>query len=245
MLDSSKTASKKISIARQQEYFVTKSNELIQKSRFSMTMQQNKIILYLISKIQPADTGKEKYKISMQEFCETCDIDYNNGKNYTDIKKAIKLLADKSVWIEQPDGKEHLVRWLNTTEIDRKSNEIEISFHEDMLPYLYDLRARYTQYCLSNVLLMQSKYAIRLYELLKSYQFQQQNITLPIEDLKKRLDAENYKNYSDFRRYVLEKAVAEINQYSDIKINFIPEHIYGIRSFSQVTFKISKKIYPR
>lgn len=59
-----------------------------QKSRSSMTIQQNKIILYLISKIKPEDTGKENYIISIPEFCEVCKISYENGKNQTDIKKS-------------------------------------------------------------------------------------------------------------------------------------------------------------
>lgn len=37
------------------QMFVVKANALIQKSRFSLSLQQQKIVLYLISKIQPND----------------------------------------------------------------------------------------------------------------------------------------------------------------------------------------------
>ena len=45
---------------------VRKANELIQKSRFSLSLQQQKIILYLISKIQPTDTEFHEYKFEIK-----------------------------------------------------------------------------------------------------------------------------------------------------------------------------------
>ena len=42
-------------IRDEREYNVVKSNILIQKSRFNFTAQEQKIILYLISKIKPED----------------------------------------------------------------------------------------------------------------------------------------------------------------------------------------------
>ena len=49
---------------------VTKANELIQKSRFSLSLQQQKIMLYLISQISPYDEEFKLYTFSITEFCK-------------------------------------------------------------------------------------------------------------------------------------------------------------------------------
>ena len=87
---------------------VIKANELIQKSRFSLSLQQQKVVLYLISQITPFDEDFKLYEFSIVEFCKVCGIDYDSGKNYADLKAAIKEIADKSVWIKTEDDEETL-----------------------------------------------------------------------------------------------------------------------------------------
>ena len=91
---------------------VVKSNDLIQKSRFSLSLLQQRILLYLISQITPVDDDFKLYEFSIAEFCKVCGISYN-GRSYNEIKAIIKEIADKSVWITLADGKtETLVRWI-------------------------------------------------------------------------------------------------------------------------------------
>ena len=78
---------------------VVKANELIQKSRFNLSLQQQKMVLYLISQISPYDEDFKLYEFSIPEFCRVCGIDMTSGKNYQDLKQAIKEIADKSLWI--------------------------------------------------------------------------------------------------------------------------------------------------
>ena len=51
---------------------VVKANELIQKSRFNLSLQQQKIILYLISQIDRNDKEFKLYSFSIQHFCKVC-----------------------------------------------------------------------------------------------------------------------------------------------------------------------------
>lgn len=233
-------AYKQPSIIKQQSYFVVKSNKIIQKSRFSMTIQQQKVMLYLISKIRPQDDETRYYQITIRDFCKVCNIDYDNGQNYINVKKAIKDIADKSMWLTLPSGKEILLRWLNRVEIDKAGGVINVSFHEDMMPFLLDLQERYTQYSLELVLPMKSKYGIRLYELLKSYSFMEKNITFTIDELKTRMDCDKYKRFPDFRRYALEKAVEDINTYSDLAVSYVLRKSEGSRSYTKITFRIDE-----
>lgn len=220
---------------KEQSQLVVKSNDIIQKSRFQLSAQQQKILLYLISKIKPDDDKDTQYKITVKDYCKVTNIDASHNENREYILKTIKTIADKSMWINI-DGKDVLMRWLNTIHVD---DVITYTFHEDMYPYLIDLKKKFTSYNLEMILPMRSKYAIRLYELLKSYQ-NLKTITLEVEDLKTRIDAEKYKRYADFRRFALDQAIDEINEYSDIKITYNLEIDHATRSYKKITFKIDK-----
>jgi hypothetical protein len=60
---------------------VVKANDLIQKSRFSLSLLQQKIVLYLISQISTFDTDFKLYEFDIREFCQVCGIDFDNGGN--------------------------------------------------------------------------------------------------------------------------------------------------------------------
>ena len=78
---------KEKTIGEKQTYSVFKANELIQQSRFTLTTQQNKMLLFLISKIKDTDTGEEIYSFPIKEFCEVCNIEEDNNKNYINSTK--------------------------------------------------------------------------------------------------------------------------------------------------------------
>lgn len=207
-------------VTRQRSHLVVKSNEIIQKTRYSLTMQQQKMLLYMISKIKPTDTIDTEYEIEINQFCEVGGMDMNNGYYYTTLKEDLKKMADASIWIRLPDGKERLFRWLNTLEINPGSGNVKFKFHEATEQYLYDLHSRYTKYELINVLAFRSKYSIRLYELLKSYA-NVGRIRFPLEEFKRLMDAENYERFVDLKRKVIEMATKEINELSsDMRVQY-------------------------
>lgn len=221
---------------------VVKANELIQKSRFSLSLQQQKIVLYLISQIMPYDEDFKLYQFSIVEFCKVCGIDYSNGKNYADLKTAIKEIADKSVWIRLANGKQTLVRWIEKPYIDDNSGIIQIKLDADMKPYLLQLKENFTQYELFWTLNFKSKYTIRLYELIKSIHYHDIKDYVKefeLEDLRQMLGAETYKTYQTFKARVLKPSIDEINNYSDKNISYEP--IKNGRAVSKIRLTISSK----
>jgi plasmid replication initiation protein len=199
---------------------VRKANELIQKSRFNLSLQQQKIILYLISKIKPNDEDFQMYEFDMIDFCRVCGIEVQSGKNYSDLKEAIREISDKSMWLELGDEKETetLVRWIEKPYISKKSGIVKIKLDKDLKPYLLQLKRNFTQYELIYTLHFKSKYTIRLYELIKSIHYHELEAytrEYTVDELKRLLDADTYTQYKDFKRRVLEPAVKEINEYSD------------------------------
>ena len=224
-------------IIEAQNYKVVKSNELIQKSRFSLSVHEQKIILYLISKIKPEDIDLKTHTFEIVDFCRICGLDKESGGNYKYIKDTIKSLSDKSVWIKTGD-EEILLRWIYTAKINRKSGMIAIMISDDVKPYVLQLQEKFTQYELFYTLAMKSQYSVRLYELMKSYEYRHAYV-FTIEELKTRLNAEKYQRFPDFRRYVLEIALREVNEFSDLSVKFTLEK--EGRRYAKIKFSIKLK----
>lgn len=221
---------------------VRKANELIQKSRFSLSLQQQKIILYLISQISPQDEEFKQYEFSIPEFCRVCGIETESGKNYSDLKSAIKDIRDKSIWVTMPDGLESLIAWIEKAKINPGSGSVTIRLDDDMKPFLLQLRENYTQYELIFTLHFKSKYTIRLYELIKSIHYHEMKAytrKYGVDELKKLLDAEIYTEYRNFKQRVLTPSIKEINTYSDKVVTM--EEIKRGRKVLAIEFTIASK----
>ena len=221
---------------------VLKSNELIQRSRFSLTTNQQKIVLYLISKLNYKDTEFKEIEIDIKDFCDVCGIELNSGRRYNEIKNSIKQIADKSMWIEKQNGDETLVRWIEKPTIRKNNGTITLKLDEDLKPYLLNLKERYTEYSLIYTLPMKSKYSIRLYELLKSKHYNKKlkySINYNLQEFKKSIDAEKYNSFKDFRKRVLEKAIEEINKYTDIIVEY--KTIKSGKAINEIEFIIETK----
>ena len=220
---------------------VVKANELIQKSRFNLTLQQQKIVLYLISRIMPTDEAFQEYEFSVADFCRMCGISETSGKNYQALKSAIKEIADKSLWIDCEKG-ETLIRWIEKPYINKQSGTIKIRLDADMKPFLLQLKKNFTEYELIWTLNFKSKYTIRLYELIKSIHYRELETyerEYTLTELRTLLDAENYDTYPNFKARVLEPAVKEINTASDKIVSYTP--IKNGRSVERILFTIGTK----
>lgn len=205
---------------RQQK--VVKSNALIQRSRQQLSVQQQKALLFLISQIKPTQQEFEWQTFDIADFCRVCAIETESGKNYKDVKEALKGLSDKSMWITLEDGTENLSRWLHNVQIDGGGGKIRVRFDEYMRPYLLDLKEKFTQFNLIHVLAMKSKYSIQLYQLLKSYENKKEGHSQARFELPRLKDLVGieYQKWYDIRRFVLDIAIKEINSVSDVEISY-------------------------
>lgn len=239
----------RIEIEKKREYFVVKGNELIQQNRFELSLQEQKTVAFICSMIKPIeaiDKSKKvpyqlEYEFNIRDYCKVCGIDYDAGKNYADVKAVLKHLRDRSMWLTLEDGTETLVGWLAKVTTNKRSGIAKIKLDEDLVPYLFDLGQKFTQYQLYNILAMKSAFSVRIYELLKSYAFQK-NKTFDIDELKQLLgveDTKSYKDFSLFRKKVLEKAQEEINELTDLNVYF--ESITKGRKVIKINFRIDQK----
>lgn len=240
----------KITILKSRDYIVSKSNQIVQKSRYNFTVSEQRTIAYICSKIKPIEAIDRvkgtpfqlDYEFNILDYARVCSIE-KNGKFYNEAKAILKSVADKSMWLILPDGSETLVRWLAKVTTNKRSGIVKIKIDEDLAPYLFDLQSKFLSYGLKNILNMKSQYSIRLYELVKSYHDmkvgqtdhrdfaekirtpQKTYWTMGLEELKKLLMVENiksYQNFAEFKRKVLDVAQKEINELTDITLYFEP-----------------------
>jgi len=230
----------------EREQYVVKANALIQKTRYNLSTQQQKIVLYAISKIKPEDTIDTVYTINIADLCEACGINCDDsGFYYKTIKEDILHLTERQ-WCTMPDRSQMTISWIGDAHITDGSGMVEIRFHPWMQPYLFELKEKYTQYQLQSILVFRSKHAIRLYELLKSYApkkvldaGKEAEARIALQDLKEMMMIDSYPRWVDFDRFVIKKAVDEINRCADdIHVEYTPEKDGG-RSIAWVRFEIS------
>ena len=238
--------SREFQLQEMRNYKIIKSNDLIQKTRSMLNALEQKIIMYLLSKIKPDDLELEESEFRIREFCELCKNDVDSGANYKYIKNILKNLRDKSIWFRMPSGSQRTLAWFSVVDINENSGIVKIKFDDLLKPHLLELKERFTQFGLYYVLPMKSQYSIRLYEILKSYE-NLQGWKFDLEELKKLLSAETYSRYVDFRKRALDTAIREINEYGDISVNYtigkigkkVKDVIFQIRSRVDIQERIA------
>lgn len=224
------------SVEAEREYAIVKANALVRKAHFNLSLQEQKLILYCISKIKPNDNELQEYQFDLRNLCAVCGIELH-GQNYQNFKDTIKSLRDKSFWIET-EREEILCSWIQHARIVKHDTIVKIRLDEALRPYLLQMRENFTQYSLKHILAMSSKYSIRLFELLQSHAYSGQ-VQIALEDMKSLLQTANYPVYADFRRNVVEPALKEINKYTYLNVSFEP--IRKNRKIAALLFTIGKK----
>jgi len=223
------------------KFIVAQSNELITaRHNNPLTAREQKIILAMVSEIQPDDEDFKEYRISLKDFNDLLGL---KGKaKYTQMREIMENMMNKTIKIGLENKGWLLVHWVSSAQYVDGSGVIELTFSPKLKPYLLQLK-QYSSYKLSNVLSLNSTYSIRLYEIMKRWSFMV-NWECPLEDLKEMIGVQEdtYKQYGHFKNRVLKRAVDEVNEKTDIKIVF--EEIKNGRSVEKIKFTILKSIVP-
>ncbi|MCM1330719.1 MAG: replication initiation protein [Ruminococcus sp.] len=204
---------------RDEQYnsIVRKANPAIRNARYSLSLQQQRILCYLISKVQSSDTKDTEKIFNIKDFYDFMEV---GNKDYDKVRRDLQAIRNRSWWIrDEKTGEDVLVGFFNTVRCDKRSAKVRIKWHEDMMPYIQNLVREFTQYKLWYIMTMKSEYSIRLYELLKSVAGKTV-WNFKIEDLKHKFMCDSYKLFGDFKRRVIDPAVNEINEKTDINVTY-------------------------
>lgn len=228
---------------------VAKTNAVIQKARTKLSLFEQKMLAYAISKINPVTSGKPElhYTLEIRDICAVCGLYTDSGKVYALIRKAFKrLLTPTDDWVRLTDaeGVDSYVpfRWLEKVRFTPKKGLIDIMWDEEIAPFVFDLKRCYFSYPLQDILAMRSSYSLRLYELLssyasmRSYSFELDTLRSLLYDSK---TVHGYDRLADFRKRIIDPAVEEINTYTGMDVSY--ELVMSNRKCTHIRFSMGTK----
>lgn len=206
---------------------VVKSNHVIEAS-YRLTLNEQRLILMCIQTIKHKQSLSEEdsFTLHARDFAKTFGV--SQGRAYSELQIVAERLYERSVTIYCPDpNKPKLTstrtRWVSSIDYMDTEGALTLHFAKKMIPYISMLEGGFTRYSLENVSRMKSSYGIRFYEFFKSWLFGETkgNREVPITDLKSMLDLETkYPAIKDFKLNVLDKAIFDINTFSDLKASY-------------------------
>lgn len=217
--------------------WITKSNELIE-STYKLSLQEQRILLILASKVQPSDETLKTYRFRARDFIEIIGNKKGTGF-YSYLKETVNGLQKQVLTINK-DGKQRNYNWVITSIYEDNEGYITLQFHPELKGFFLELKEKFTTYQLENVVRLNSVYSIRIYELLKQYEKLKKRY-LTILELRHFLGIEStkYQQYGHLKSKVLLAAQNEINKKTDIQFTF-NEFKTG-RKITSIEFEISSK----
>lgn len=219
---------------------VVKSNQVIEAS-YRLSVVEQRVVLSAIAKIPKMCeiSDDEIYTVSVQDLQA---LGIHEKTAYRDLKEAVNRLYERSISLNI-DDKLIKMRWVQRIEFTDNQGIIAIRFSKDILPFISNVKANFTQYMLSEVSKMQGAYSVRIYELLTQYKSVGER-SISIEDFRFMLDlGTRYKQFNDLLKRVIAPSVEEINEQSELKVTAIPKKTG--RKFTHIQFTIKEKPKPK
>ena len=200
-----------------------KSNALVE-SRHKLNTHQQRLFLLFVSKIRAQDKPDKTYRLKRSELAEV-------SKGYLDtsgkIKETLEAMLTKTIDLSKGEVFERAT-YFSSVKYDPSIQEAHVEVHKSIQKELFDLHAKFTLVDLQCTLNLDSPYYISLYELLKSKEFQGRKgggVDIDLDQLKFTLgcdDLPTYSQWTDFKRYILDKAQKALNKHTDTKFTYKP-----------------------
>ncbi len=230
---------KKYEIVYNEEHYTVAANDII-KGKQAMTLQTARLIRLLITQVCKEDNDLKTYTCRIAELSEFLNIPSSNL--YRDIRDICESAMKSIVYIGTNDAKQpwKMFHWVSSAEYDGNGT-LSIRLSDEIKPYVLALDKWFTQYQLKNILQFNSYYAIRLYELLKCEDgiSRKNNLTIEftVAYLREFFQCEKkYSQIGEFKKNVIEVAVREINEKSDIMVYV--DYLKRGRMITKVSFEI-------
>ncbi|MFZ4773738.1 MAG: replication initiation protein [Terrimicrobiaceae bacterium] len=221
-----------------EDKLIRKANYLIEAT-YRLSAVEQKIIAVLATSIKAEDEDFKPCPIKIKDFLA---VTSDSLKNYDWLEKIIINLKGKNLRLvyQEEDGAEITINtgWILSTKHKTGSGIVELCFDPKLKPFFLNLKNRFTKYRLKNIITLKSQFSIRIYELLKQYEKIGQRL-FDYDELRAVLGvtADQYRQYTDFRKKVILVAQAELEKKTDILFTF--EELRKGRGIGKIRFLIS------
>ena len=204
---------------------VVKDNSLINAS-YSLDLIEQRLILLAI--IEARKTGKginanESLVIHADSYAMQFDV--VKQASYKALREACDNLFERRFSYQERTGKNVKnikSRWVSQIAYIDNLATVELIFSPAVVPFITQLEKHFTSYELEQVSGLKSAYAVRLYELLIAWRGSGKVPVIELQDFRQKigvLDSE-YKLIADFKKRVLDLAISQINEHTDITASY-------------------------
>lgn len=229
---------------------IVQANELVRSRQDDLTILEAKIIRLAISQVLKDDKDLKTYTCNVVDLANFLQISQDNI--YRDIQDLSKSIMKKSIFIRDKDSKKggyKIFHWIDY--IEYKEGVITFRLSESLKPYLLGLNELFTLYEYDIVISLPTNNAIRLYELLASYQNIQfrkvidhsfSNIKLKNNEFLFTIDwlrdyfncKDKYPNTGDFIKRIIIPSIEAIEKHTLMRIGY--KTIREKRSIKAIVF---------
>lgn len=212
------------------------ANDLVVKSNRLNSAIQNlslpELRIIQLAIVDARETGKglstdTPLRIDGLRYAEAFNTTRQNG--YIRMKEAEETLFNRRFsFIDDSDGKVVKSRWIQRVKYLDDEGAIELAFTMDVVKAITRLDGAeefFTKYLLNQTANLSSVYSVRLYELLVQWKTAVKTPTFDLVTFRQQLGlADNeYKLMGNFKMRVLDVAVNEINEKTDLTVSYTQE----------------------
>lgn len=232
----------KKSSPKYKQNLVVKSNRLNEALQ-TLTLPELRIIQLGIVDARETGTGLNTdtpLRIDSKRYAEVFNTSLQNG--YMLMKQAEDTLFNRRFSFTNKEGNLVKSRWIQQIEYLDKQGGITICFTKavvEAITRIDGFEDFFTQYFLEQTAPLTRVYSVRLYELLVQWKKAGQTKLFEIETFRAQMGIEEheYKVLADFKKRVLDVAVKEINEKTDLIIEYQQEK----KGRTVIGFKFSVK----
>lgn len=222
---------------------VYKANQVVEAS-YRLSLNEQRVVLACIGQVQSKEAllVTDQFELSAKDFANLFSV--SDDRAYHALVEVAESLFNRYVVIDnpfpdRPKVKRLKTRWISSIYYLNDDGKITLTFAKDMLPYLSELKGSFTKYELEHVGKMTCIYAIRLYELLMQWKTTGKR-EIEIDWLKKQFEIEDkYAAMKDFKMYVIDPAVKDINTHSNYQVAWTQRKTG--RRVTHLTFTFAEK----
>jgi plasmid replication initiation protein len=217
---------------------VVKKNDLLRLG-YTLSLNEQRILLACISMIDSRRKLEENhlFEITVQQLSDIF-ADQDAKHLYKDMRLAVDRLFNRTIVIDH-GNKIGKLRWVINADFPKDNSKIFVRFHPDIIPLLTEITDRFTRYKLKDVSKFKCIYSFRLYELFAQFQGTGSR-EIEVSEIRRLLDlGDKYQQFGELKRCVIDKAISEINQFSNLQVNYGTRNLG--RRVTHVQFRFEAK----
>ena len=224
---------------------IVKDNALINAS-YNLDLVEQRLILLAILEARESGKGinaNDPLTVHAESYINQFGVHRNTA--YQALKDACDDLFARQFSYQSLSEKgnviNHKSRWVSEVAYIDNEAVVRLIFAPAIVPLITKLEEQFTKYEMQQISNLTSAYAVRLYEILIAWRSTRKTPLITMHDFRKKigvLDTE-YKRMYDFKKYVLNIALKQVNEHTDIIVK-VEQHKTG-RSISGFSFSFTQK----